>query len=155
MATHSSILAWDIPWTEEPGRLQSMGSQRVRQDWETEHVTELNLLFKSVCLHSCAYSSTGSWSLHALPTHYKEVLSSSLAVRVLFPQFMSTWSDGLICPFQNLTVLTGKIWLPGWTYDQAISLNSPFLYDTSSHLKKKKRHLSQSNLTKYFTSITK
>ena len=31
MATHSSILAWDIPWTEEPGRLQSMGSQRVGQ----------------------------------------------------------------------------------------------------------------------------
>ena len=29
MATHSSILAWRIPWTEEPGKLQSMGSQRV------------------------------------------------------------------------------------------------------------------------------
>ena len=32
MATHSSILAWKLPWTEEPGRLQSMGSQRVRYD---------------------------------------------------------------------------------------------------------------------------
>ena len=32
MATHSSTLAWKIPWTEEPGRLQSMGSQRVRQN---------------------------------------------------------------------------------------------------------------------------
>ena len=31
-AAHSSILAWRIPWTEGPGRLQSMGSQRVRQD---------------------------------------------------------------------------------------------------------------------------
>ena len=31
MATHPSILAWRIPWTEEPGGLQSMGSQRVRQ----------------------------------------------------------------------------------------------------------------------------
>ena len=30
MATHSSVLAWRIPWTEEPGGLQSMGSQRVR-----------------------------------------------------------------------------------------------------------------------------
>ena len=29
MATHSSVLAWRVPWTEEPGRLQSMGSQRV------------------------------------------------------------------------------------------------------------------------------
>ena len=33
MATHSNILAWRIPWTEEPGRLQSMGSQKVGQDW--------------------------------------------------------------------------------------------------------------------------
>ena len=32
MATHSSILAWRIPWTEEPGRLQSTGSQRVGDD---------------------------------------------------------------------------------------------------------------------------
>ena len=32
MATHSSTLAWRIPWTEEPGGLQSMGSQRVEQD---------------------------------------------------------------------------------------------------------------------------
>ena len=33
MVTHFSILAWRIPWTEEPGGLQSMGSQRVRHDW--------------------------------------------------------------------------------------------------------------------------
>jgi len=32
MATHSSTFAWKIPWTEEPGKLQSMGSQRVGQD---------------------------------------------------------------------------------------------------------------------------
>ena len=32
MATHPSTIAWKFPWTEEPGRLQSMGSQRVRQD---------------------------------------------------------------------------------------------------------------------------
>ena len=33
LATHSSILAWRIPWTEEPGRLQFMGSRRVGHDW--------------------------------------------------------------------------------------------------------------------------
>ena len=33
MATHSRILAWDIPWTEEPGGLQPMGLQREGQDW--------------------------------------------------------------------------------------------------------------------------
>ena len=37
MATHSSILAWEIPWTEEPGGLQFIGSQRVGHDWATEH----------------------------------------------------------------------------------------------------------------------
>ena len=39
MATHSSIPAWKIPQTEEPGRLQSMRSQRVGHDWSTEHNT--------------------------------------------------------------------------------------------------------------------
>ena len=37
MATWASILAWLIPWTEEPGKLQSMGSQRVRHNWAIEH----------------------------------------------------------------------------------------------------------------------
>ena len=42
MATHSSTLAWKIPWTEESGRLQSMGSQRVGHNWATSlHVTWL------------------------------------------------------------------------------------------------------------------
>ena len=35
MAIHSSTIAWKIPWTDEPGRLQSMGSQRVGHDWAT------------------------------------------------------------------------------------------------------------------------
>ena len=35
IAAHASILAWRIPWTEEPGRLQSMGLQGVRHDWAT------------------------------------------------------------------------------------------------------------------------
>ena len=38
MAIHSSILTWKIPWTEEPGGLQSMGSQRVGHDCVTKHV---------------------------------------------------------------------------------------------------------------------
>ena len=40
MATHSSTLAWEIPWMENPGRLQSMGLQRLGYDW----VTSLSLL---------------------------------------------------------------------------------------------------------------
>ena len=42
MAPHSSTIAWKIPWTQEPGRLHSMGSQRVRHDWTTSlHFTSL------------------------------------------------------------------------------------------------------------------
>ena len=37
MAPHSSNLVWKIPWTEEPGRLQPLGSHRVREDLPTEH----------------------------------------------------------------------------------------------------------------------
>ena len=47
MATHSSILAWRIPWTEEPDRLQSMESQRVGYDWAT--FTLLQNMFQ--CIH--------------------------------------------------------------------------------------------------------
>ena len=42
MATHSSILAWRILWTEESGGLQSMGLQRIRHDWTTEHMFALS-----------------------------------------------------------------------------------------------------------------
>ena len=42
MATHSSILAWKIPWAEEPGRLQSMGSLRVRHDFSLSCIGEGN-----------------------------------------------------------------------------------------------------------------
>ena len=44
MATHSSIFAWRIPWTEEPSRLQSMGSQRVRHSWVSDTTTEYHVM---------------------------------------------------------------------------------------------------------------
>ena len=50
MATHSSILAWRIPWMEEPGRLQSTGSQRVGHDSAT------SLHFSMYCLQSQCYT---------------------------------------------------------------------------------------------------
>ena len=45
MATHSSILAWEIPWTEEPGGLQFKGSQRVGQDQAIKHRKTKQILF--------------------------------------------------------------------------------------------------------------
>ena len=55
MATHSSILAWKIPWTEEPGGPHSTGLQRVGQDWETEHT--LSFHFISAVQEACDYIS--------------------------------------------------------------------------------------------------
>ena len=45
MATHSSILAWEMPWTEEPGRLQSMGLQSQTQLSDFHSLTCLNLCY--------------------------------------------------------------------------------------------------------------
>ena len=53
MATHSSILAWRIPWTDESGRLQCPGSQRVRHDW----VTSLSLNQMSTACLLCSRHS--------------------------------------------------------------------------------------------------
>ena len=52
-ATHSSTLAWRIPWREEPGRLHSMGSQRVRHHWETSlsYKFKKSFLLKFCCLN--------------------------------------------------------------------------------------------------------
>ena len=58
MAPHSSTLAWKIPWTEEPGRLQSMGFHRVGHDQATSlhslHSLHTLLLEKEMATHSCS-----------------------------------------------------------------------------------------------------
>ena len=63
MATHSSVLAWRIPWTEKPGRLQSMGSHRVGHDWsdlaETAKVPRKKHIFPWLF-----------WNLYTLPYFY-------------------------------------------------------------------------------------
>ena len=48
MATHSSTLVWRIPWTEEPGGLQSMGLQRVRYNWATNTHTHTHTYLKNL-----------------------------------------------------------------------------------------------------------
>ena len=59
MATHSSTLAWKIPWTEEPGRLQSMGSQRGGDDWATFITWKKFLRWKEnvMIIQICFYSN--------------------------------------------------------------------------------------------------
>ena len=67
MATHSSIPAWRIPWTEEPGGQQSMRSQKIGQNWVT-NITQITKLFRdcsSLCCLGCLYTyrRPGIWEL--------------------------------------------------------------------------------------------
>ena len=76
MATHSSIIAWKIPWTEKPGELQSMGLQRVGLDLKTKQQQNsrdsqcfwsrfniLKVLYVSLCTHVCSVTTVVSNAL--------------------------------------------------------------------------------------------
>ena len=62
MATHSSILAWRIPWTEEPGRLQSMGLQRVGHDWVTSLFFSVPVFSLPLFLCLCSFNWSILWN---------------------------------------------------------------------------------------------
>ena len=73
MATHSSILAWRIPWAEEPGGLPSTGSQRVGHDWATSFfflcLTNVTIqqIARSLSRHTAQRRSSLPWGLSLLP----------------------------------------------------------------------------------------
>ena len=69
MATHSNTLAWKIPWTEEPGGLQSTGSQRVGHDWATSLYT-LTYQFSSVTQSCLTLCDPMNCSTPGLPVHH-------------------------------------------------------------------------------------
>ena len=117
MATHSSTLAWKIPWTEEPGRLQSMGLQRVGHDWATwlglacrrkRQPTPVFLPGKSYGRRSLSGCSPRSWRVrHDLVTELEHNVTyweqhwvhskcstdvSAAGLRSLFPRHLPVWS---------------------------------------------------------------
>ena len=83
MATHSSTLAWKIPWAEKPGRLQSVGSQRVRHDWATSLSFPVVLVFYCCC-------NTNYHKLGGLKQHQLSSVQSSRSV-----VSYSLWPHGL------------------------------------------------------------
>ena len=65
MATHSNILAWRIPWTEEPGGLQSIGSHRVRHNWSNlAHMSQDTEATKNSGFNEWRYFLTTIWLVH-------------------------------------------------------------------------------------------
>ena len=99
MVTHSSTLAWKIPWTEGPGRLQSIGSQRVRHDWSNLACMQaLNLFLYFLSLKA----STASF-------HLKFELLGSLKGTF----WDESWFDLCRVVFSN-SVVSGSL-RPQWT----------------------------------------
>ena len=106
MVTHSNILAWEIPRTEEPGRLHSMGLQRARHDWVTEHTQNVktsgwgegkrhlhkeDYWVKFKILKTCLLlllSSTLSVTFNNHPTSHLKALKTSK-----FSYFTSIWGQ--------------------------------------------------------------
>ena len=84
MATHSSILAWKIPWAEEPGGLQSKGLQKVGHNWASEQVYK----FQDYDI----FAETVSYS--------PEPILSSLALMNVFQQSQLDYSGSDKCHFQ-------------------------------------------------------
>ena len=79
MATHSSILAWKIPWMEDPGRLQSMGSQRVKHHWATSLISPSNeysglISFRMDWLDLLAVQGTGTWGQMVALSLFQRIL---------------------------------------------------------------------------------
>ena len=91
MATHSSILAWRIPWTEKPSRLQSMGSHRVRHDWSNLAAAAAALLTIVIMLliQSSSIQSLSCVRLFATPWTAARQASLSITNSWNSPKLMS------------------------------------------------------------------
>ena len=111
MATHSSTLAWKIPWTEEPGRLQSMGSLRVGQDFTFTFTFHFHALEKEMATHSCvlAWRIPGTAEPDGLPSmgshrvrhDWSDLAAAAAAVAVSLYQREPLPVLFLLCPFQT------------------------------------------------------
>ena len=100
VAPHSSTLAWKIPWTEDPGRLQSMGSLRVRHDWATSlsfFTFHFYALEKEVATHSSVLAwripGTGepgglpSMGSHRVGHNWSDLAAAAAAAAVIISLF--------------------------------------------------------------------
>ena len=76
MATHLSVLAWEIPWTEEPGRLQYMGFQRVGHNWACIHI-------HSFLISHQKFFSPSVWEIHLRKSSGAGVISTCTLVSML------------------------------------------------------------------------
>ena len=107
IAAHSSILAWKIPWTEKPGRLQAMGSQRVEHDW----ATSLSLSGLSTCYVPVALllSLDSQKRLQTLPNVLLQTKLPRLRTTVL-TKLSNTWTSIMQRMFIMALFIKAKHW---------------------------------------------
>ena len=143
MAPHSSTLAWKIPWMEEPGRLQSMGSLRVRHDWATSlSLFHLQALEKEMATHSSilAWRIPGAGEpggLTSTGSHRVRHNWSDLAVAVLWLLsicLLRTYRPQGIADKLNKISLLSKL-AEIWSFLLFISFYQSFLYPLDRYSK--------------------
>ena len=117
MATHSSILAWEIPWTEEPGWLQFMGLQRVRHDWATNTSFTLRSHPLSPTLSSLRLWSHRLYFRHLQPPHKFRQKYCQLKVISCLPKDGSYMILRWLVPGFFFFFLAGVWDLNSWTRD--------------------------------------
>ena len=114
MATHSSIIAWRIPWTKEPSRLQSTESQKVRHNWAPH--TRMYEIYISICIYGCFCATMTSNLIHE---------AENICCQAFY------WKDSL-----TLIVITYEIstcsWVCFWTF-HSISLVCLIMHVPVSH----------------------
>ena len=113
IATHSSILAWEIPWMEDPSRLQSIGSQRVRHDW----VTSLSKWYDAYLLpNNLTVGEESRWGQkwdkigHELVTANAEWWAHGLCHRILWDFMFLLWTIKNFKTFSYCTCITSFLW---------------------------------------------
>ena len=119
MAIHSSILAWKIPWTQKPDRLQSMGLQRVGHDWETslQPVGQIHVrgCFCTACKLRRVFTFLNGWKKKTqkiTPRHAKILQLSKFSVGIYMCVSEHSHTHFLVCclwlctPYNDRVVVT-------------------------------------------------
>ena len=135
MATHSSILAWRIPWSEEPGGLQSMELQRVRHDW-SDLACMHAVYFPGTVKNQPASSEDIMWvrflDLEDLPEESMATHSCILAWRIPWTEKPGRlWSAGLQRVQHNWSDLACTYMYVIWRKDTCISMFIAVLFSTA------------------------
>ena len=119
MAAHSSILAWRIPWTEEPGGLQSMGLQRVRHNW----TNTFTFRQKSKCRGALRLQSLCCSTVYQSSSEMKFSLNLQFFLSICFTLFMSLTEHYFFKILNSNTIVKKKHWNSNQNQEEKEVLN--------------------------------